>query len=338
MSKQNIVVIGASAGGIQALQVLVGLLPVDLPASLFVVVHTGASSPNFLDRILEQAGNLPVSYVRDRQEFKPGHIYLAPADYHLVLEPPQSMRTTRGPKENRFRPAVDPLFRSAAAAFGSRVVGVILSGYLDDGTAGLWAIKEYGGTAVVQSPEEALVSSMPLSALEHVAVDHCLPMREIAALLVKWSTSIVQEEPKGVDPAVSKTIETEVKIAQEDKALEKGVLDLGAPSLYACPECHGVLLQIKEGSQMRFRCHTGHAYSLESLLADFTEQNENTLWSAIRSLEETTLLLRRMATQLQEHGHTGAVEKLLTRAKESEHSTDLVRQAVMRHHPGANGT
>ena len=152
---RDIIVIGASAGGIEAMQVLAAALPADLSASIFVVLHTAAYSENVLPRLLERAGPLPASNARDWEEIRPGHIYVAPADYHLILEPSGYTRITRGPKENRFRPAVDPLFRSAAAAFGPRVIGVVLTGWLDDGTAGLWAIKERGGTAIVQRPEDA---------------------------------------------------------------------------------------------------------------------------------------------------------------------------------------
>ncbi len=326
MPNKDIVVIGASSGGIEALQALVGALPANFPGSIFVVVHIGPYGLNTLDRMLEKAGKLPASNARDWEEFKRGHIYVAPADHHLILEPTGHTRLTRGPKENRTRPAVDPLFRSAAAAFGPRAVGVVLSGFLDDGTAGLWTIKEYGGTAIVQDPREAQAPGMPESALAHVPVDQCLPVEKIARVLTELADTPIQE--KGTKP-VPKNVETEIKIALEDNTLEKGFLELGEPSVYACPECHGVLLQIKEGGHVRFRCHTGHAYSVETLLADFNIHTEGALWSALRSIEETILLLHRMAGRLREHKHEGAAQALEKQAAKARARADLVRKAVM---------
>lgn len=326
--KRDIVVIGASAGGIDALKVLVRDLPSDFKGSLFVVLHSAAHSPGILPQILEKAGPLRASNATDWRPIETGHIHVAPPDHHLLIDRAGYTRITRGPKENRFRPAVDPLFRSAAHAFGPRVVGVILTGWLDDGTAGLWAVKERGGTAIVQTPEEAIARDMPLNAIKHVEVDHCVGLKEIAPLLVRLTSTPAEE--KGAHP-VSEQMETEVKIAREDHALESGVMKWGEPSVYACPECHGVLLQLKEGSHLRFRCHTGHAYSIESLLAEFTEHTEETLWSAIRSMEETTLLLQGMARHVAEHHHETAAKSLLAKAAESQQRAELVRQAVFRH-------
>ena len=328
MLSRDIIVIGTSTGGIEALKVLAAALPSDLKASLFIVLHIGANGLGILPQILEYSGPLPASNSRQGEAFQPGHIYVAPPDHHLLLNPSGHVRLSRGPKENRFRPAIDPLFRSAAYAFGPRVIGVVLTGFLDDGTAGLWAIKERGGTAVVQNPEEAIAPSMPRSALQHVPVDHCVTLNEMAPLLAKLARTPIKQ--KGVSP-VPKRLETEVKIATENDALEAGIIQWGEPSLYACPECHGVLLQLKEGTNVRFRCHTGHAYSLEALLAEFTERTEETLWSAIRSMEETSLLMHRMSTQLADHGHAHAAAALEQKVGEVQRRTDLVRQAVMQH-------
>lgn len=325
MPTRDIIVIGASVGGIEALRAIAGGLPKDLPAAVFVVLHTSPEAPGILADILDRAGALPASFAADGEHILPGRIYVAPPDKHLVIEP-NRVRLTRGPKENRFRPAVDPLFRSAAQVYGPRVIGVILTGYLDDGTAGLWAVKQLGGTTVVQDPHEALAPSMPASAMRQVRVDHCLPVEEIAPLLVSLTGQPLEEE--GVYE-VPKAVDIEVRIAKEDIALDAGVLKLGEPSNYACPECHGVLLQLKEERLIRFRCHTGHAYSVESLLAEITEGVEDSLWNAIRSVEESVLLLRHMAEHLAggEDGHTA--EEFLTRAQEAQRRADLVRQAVM---------
>jgi two-component system chemotaxis response regulator CheB len=271
---------------------------------------------------------MPASNATDMEQIEPGHIYIAPPDFHLLVEPSGYVRVTRGPRENRFRPAIDPLFRSAAHAFGPRVVGVILTGWLDDGTAGLWAVKERGGTAVVQQPEDAFAPAMPLNAIKHVEVDHIVPLKEIAPLLVRLTEAPAVEE--GVRP-VSEEMETEVKIAREENALDSGIMKWGEPSVYACPECHGTLLQFKEGGNVRFRCHTGHAYSVDSLLAEYTEKTEDSLWNAIRAIEEGVLLMRELAKHFGEQHKGTDAEALLTKADESQQRADLVRRAVMSH-------
>jgi two-component system chemotaxis response regulator CheB len=323
---KDIIVIGASAGGIEALKVIASGLPKEFPASVFVVLHTAPESPGILADILDRAGVLPAIKPVDRERIQPGRIYVAPPNQHLIVEP-NLVRLTRGPKENRFRPAVDPLFRSAAQVYGPRVIGVILTGNLDDGTAGLWAVKQLGGVSVVQDPQEAEAPSMPRSAMRHARVDYCLPLSEIAPLLVRLTTTPIEEEGTYEVP---KDIEIEVRIAKEDTALDVGVLKLGEPSNYACPECHGVLLQLNEEKRIRFRCHTGHAYSVDSLLAEITEGVEDSLWSAIRAIEESVLLLRHMAEHLTEGENGNTAERFLAQAQEAQRRADLVRQSVMK--------
>jgi len=320
---KDIIVIGASAGGLEALRALAAGLPPDLAASVFVVLHTSAESPGLLPNIIERAGPLPAVSPQDAERIRPGHIYVAPPDHHLIIEP-GVVRATRGPKENRFRPAIDPLFRSAAQVYGPRVVGVILTGYLDDGTAGLWAVKQLGGTAVVQDPADALVDSMPLSALRHVRVDYCLPLSEITPLLAR----LAGEEAEGGAFEVPEETNIEVNIAKADHALEAGVMKLGEPSYFACPECHGVLLQLKEDDRVRFRCHTGHAYSLESLAAEIDESIEESLWSAIRAAEEKVLLMRHFAEHVRRGEEGRDAEEFLRAAEAAQRRADLVRQAV----------
>lgn len=328
MNRRDIIVVGTSSGGIDALKKLAAGLPRDLKAAVFVVLHVAPYSLGILPEILEREGPLPVTNASDMGQIEQGHIYVAPPDQHLLLDSSGHMRVTRGPRENRFRPAIDPLFRSAAHAFGPRVVGVILTGWLDDGTAGLWAVKERGGTAIVQHPDDAFAPAMPLNAIKHVEVEHIVPLKEIAPLLVRLTET--QAEEKGARP-VSEEMDIEVKVAREDNALEIGIMNWGEPSVYACPECHGVLLQLKEGGNPRFRCHTGHAYSVDSLLAEFTEKTEESLWSAIRALEEGALLLRDLAKHFRDR-HDGAdAEALLKRADESQKRANLVRRAVMTH-------
>ena len=319
---KDIIVVGASAGGIEALRVLTGALPADLSASIFIVVHTSPEAPGMLADIFNRFGKLRATYATDGELIEKGRIYVAPPDHHLLIEP-NRVRVTRGPKENRFRPAVDPLFRSAAQTYGPRVVGVILTGYLDDGTAGLGTLKQLGGTAIVQDPAGALVPFMPLNAMTHVKVDYCLPLEQIAPLLVQLTS-----EAREGDYQVPKEVEIEVNIAKEQKALDAGVLHLGEPSNYACPECHGVLLQIKERSLLRFRCHTGHAYSVESLLADITDKMNDALWNSIRAFEEGELFLRHMAEHLSDEKSSHSAESFVKRAEDAKRRADLLRQAV----------
>lgn len=327
MNRQDIVVIGASAGGVEALRTLAGGLPQDFSGSVFVVLHTSPDSPGGLADIISRAGPLRASKAVDSEPIKPGRIYVAPPDHHLMIEF-GVVRVTRGPKENRTRPAVDPLFRSAAQVYGQRVIGVVLTGNLDDGTAGLRAVKQLGGTAVVQDPEEALWPSMPANAMRYLQVDYCVKLAEIAPLLVRLTNKPIGEE--GVFK-VPEDLNIEVRIAKEEHALDAGVQQLGGPSPYACPECHGVLLQIDEAPPLRFRCHTGHAYSANTLLAGTSEGVEDSLWNAIRSIEESVRLLHHIAEQLPEGTDQGVVSEYLRKAQEAQGRADLVRQAVMHH-------
>jgi two-component system chemotaxis response regulator CheB len=325
--QKDIVVIGASAGGLEALRSIVSRLPGNFSATILAVLHTSPNSPGVLAAILDRSGPLPAICVTGTEIIRSGRIYVPAPDHHLVLQGAVA-KATRGPRENRFRPAVDPLFRSAAQSYGPRVIGVILTGGLDDGTSGLAAVKKLGGTAIVQDPKDALYPSMPLNALKHVSVDYRVAVSEIPPLLVRLTTE--KEKERGV-PDVPDNIRIEVDIADEDNALEAGIMKLGQPSTYACPECHGVLLRIKgDGEkQPRFRCHTGHAYSIKSLLAEMQEKTEDSLWNAIRAIEEHVLLLRHLAEHADSASDTA--EELRQRADQAQQHAELVRRAVLDH-------
>lgn len=326
MPNKDIVVIGASSGGIEALRSLAGGLHPDFVGSIFVVLHIGPGSPGVLEAILNRAGPLPAVYARDKEQIQVGKIYIAPTDRHMLLEPGM-ICLSRGPKENLFRPAIDPLFRSAAQAYGPRVIGIILTGALDDGTAGLWAIKKSGGTAVVQDPKEALFPSMPENALTYVSVDHCVSVAEMPALLMDLTTK--PAERKGVIK-VPDHLDLEVRIAKQDPAIEHDIREIWEKSSYTCPECHGVLLQLEEGGRERFRCHTGHAFSADGLLASLTERVEESLWTTIRNIEESVLLMRHLARHLKDHDPRNAKE-FLRKADEAKKRSELVRKAVYQH-------
>ena len=305
-----VVVVGASAGGLEAVRELVAGLPADFPAAVLIVIHTSPTGPNMLAEILSRGSALPVSTASDGETLRPGHIYVARPDHHLLLDDGH-LAVKRGPRENRYRPSVDALFRSAAYTHGDAVIGVVLSGMLDDGTSGLWTVKRLGGVSVVQTPGDALYDSMPQSALDNVDVDYVLPAPSIGPLL----TRLVQDTPgpaevpmqqgdvplssgPGSRTALSDTerrrLEIEVQAAAEGSAFELGLMNIGELSPFTCPECHGVLIRFREGRLTRFRCHTGHAYTASSLMESIEHSVESTLYHALRSLEESVMLFRQM--------------------------------------------
>ena len=325
---KRLVVIGASAGGIEALRTIVAQLPEGFPAPIAIVLHTSPQSPGVLDAILSRAGRLKASNAVDGERLQPGHIYIAPPDFHLVIEP-GTARVTKGPRENRFRPAIDPLFRSAAQVYGPAAIGVVLTGSLDDGTDGLWAIKQLGGCAIVQDPLEALFPSMPQHAIDHVAVDYILPLAEIPPMLMQLTSEAV--EPASAE--APELLKVELKIAMEQNPIDAGLERIGKPSKFSCPECHGVLLELKEGTRSKFRCHTGHAYSIASLLAAIAEGIEDSLWNAIRALEEGQLLMTQVADHLRTSHDAVSAERLINRANEARQQSDAIRQLVMHRQP-----
>jgi len=315
--QRNIVVVGASAGAFDAIKQLVAGLPADFSAAVLLVRHMAPEGPGLLPEILSAAGPLPAIQAVDGDALRPGYIYVASPDRHLLVER-ECVRVTRGPKENRFRPSVDALFRSAAYAFGPRAIGVVLSGYLDDGAAGLWAVKDRGGIAIVQDPAEARYPSMPKHALEAVAVDYVVEIRAMIDLLVSLT-----QEPVTVEGAapMAKSIGIENRIALEDDALEAGVMTLGPLSPYTCPECHGTLVQLREGPPGRFRCHTGHAFSINGLLAAIDESIDSTLWSTVRVLEERLLLLQQIEEHMYELNDAQSSARI-------SHQIDMVKQHI----------
>jgi two-component system chemotaxis response regulator CheB len=327
--RKRFIAIGGSAGAVQALQVILSALPKDLNAAILAVVHAGPNGPTLLDKVLQRTTELPVAYAVHQEALQPGRVYLAPPDCHMLVEQ-DHLILTRGPRENRCRPAVDPLFRSAAFEAGRRVIGVILTGALDDGTAGLWAVKQRGGVAVVQDPEEAAHPSMPRSALRYVTVDHKLPLAEIAPTLARLARRRLAEEG---EVAMSRQIEVETRIAKGEDTLHLGMLDLGHFTPYTCPECHGVLMELKGGGIPRFRCHTGHAYSLSSLLTEVTGHVEDSLWSALRAVEASLLLLQHASKHMREQGEPSEAARLDNAAKEVDARAQMLREVVMKQKP-----
>jgi two-component system chemotaxis response regulator CheB len=292
MPGHDIIVIGASAGGVEALKELVAALPANLPATLFIVLHTSPHSPGLLPSILDKRGPLPAVAAQDKAKFKKGCIYVAVPDYHLLIEG-QRMRVVRGPKENRHRPAIDPLFRSAAWSHGPRVAAVVLSGNLDDGVAGLWAVKTCGGATLVQDPVDALFPDMPASALRSVEVDHSLPLAQIPGVLIELAKKSETKPRRSSAPQ-------QLKIETEFSMLDRDIHDmnkLGSPTAFTCPACRGALWELQDGEILRYRCHVGHAFSAGSLLEEQSDAIEAALYSGLRALEEKAITLRRLESR-----------------------------------------
>lgn len=327
MPGHDIIAVGASAGGVEALMRLARDLPSDLPAAVFVVLHIPANGASALPTILSRAGPLPAVHPRDGEAIEPGRIYVAPPDHHLLVERGR-VRLPRGPRENGHRPAVDALFRTAARAYGRRVVGAVLSGTLDDGTAGLLAIKARGGVAVAQDPTDALFSGMPASAIENVAVDHVVPLSEIAPLLVQLAHLRVKEEEMD-QPARDREMDQESNIAALDMDAVEGKDRPGKPSGFSCPECHGVLWEQPDDALLRFRCRVGHAYSADTLLAEQSGGLETALWMALRALEEKAALAHRIATHAQQRNHAALAGRFEEQQRDSEQHAEIIRRLLL---------
>jgi two-component system, chemotaxis family, protein-glutamate methylesterase/glutaminase len=282
MTKRNIVVVGTSAGGVEALCELNKHLPKELDASIFVVMHVGTES--MLPQILSNCGKLPAVAAEHNKRYKRGCVYVAPAQQHHLSIKNGMTVLSRGPRENGHRPAVDVLFRSAARAHRSKVVGVVLSGGRDDGSAGLYAIKARGGVAIVQDPNEAITPNMPQNAIDLVDIDFCLPVRQIANVLVQLTsgkaTNITESRNEGT--------------SMEDQAIADRPTSepLGDQIPVTCPECNGPLYEVKDGELALFECFVGHRFSPESLSEQHTDALERALWTAVRKLKERACYIR----------------------------------------------
>jgi two-component system chemotaxis response regulator CheB len=304
-------------------------LPADLPAAVFVVIHFPANALSALPAILNRAGPLPARMAANGEPIVPGRVYLAPPNCHLMLENGQ-VRVSRGPKENGHRPAIDVLFRTAAGSAGNRVVGVLLSGNLYDGTLGLLRIKQRGGVTVVQDPADALHAGMPSSAIEHVDVDHVVTLKDLPAVLVR----LVGEPTPG---AVREEADAMANATDDDEfenEIEREILHLdertqpGEPSTQTCPECHGTLWENHEGKVAHFRCRIGHAFTAESLVAIQAEALEAALWTALRALEEHAALVRRMAARAASHQHGRSAAAFTEQALDAEHHAAVIRNVL----------
>ena len=323
MQTQNrdVVVIGGSAGSLEVFIELLGGLPADLPASVFIVQHVGSRSPGMLAEILNRAGPLPVHTATHGTTPQQGHVYVAPPDRHLLVSPGR-MSLSAGPRENHSRPAIDPLFRSAAVGFGSRVIGAVCSGMLDDGTAGLQAIKRCGGLALVQDPEDASYPDMPQSALEDVDVDITAPAAGLAEAIDRLS-----REPVLESPPVPQDLAAEVAFAEN---LSYGDGSEGAATPFICPDCGGPLYERHDGRLRRYRCLTGHTFSARALLDGQDHAVEQALWSAVRILEERAKLTAKLIADMDRVGRDAMARTYRERLQEFSQQAAVLREFLVR--------
>ncbi len=328
MATHDTIVIGASAGGVQALSELVEALPADLSAAVFIVLHIPADAPSFLPEILRRVAKLPVAHAKTGEPIRQGRIYIARPDHHLLIENRQIL-LVHGPRENLHRPSIDALFRSAARWAGPRTIGVVLTGARDDGTAGMRAIKLRGGITIVQDPAEAAFPSMPMNVIQDIRVDYSLPLREIAPLLNRLSRETAEDERRYPVP---ENVEIEARIAQQDMESDELIASidkLGKVSKLTCPDCHGALWEIND-DLLRFRCHVGHAFSVESLNEGQEQMLEVALWSAVRALEEQMILAKRIVERARKTNQSRAVKMFEKRAEEAEAHSSTIRQLLLR--------
>jgi two-component system chemotaxis response regulator CheB len=300
MPHHSIIAVGASAGGIEALSALVVGLPEDLKAAIFIVLHVSAERPSILPHILQKHSRLPVAFAEDEEEIKSGHIYVAPPDYHLILEGHQ-IRLTHGPREHFFRPAINPLFRSVAISAQERAIGIVLTGMLDDGTSGLWEIKRHGGLTVVQNPAEAAYPSMPESALANVEVDYKIGIKDMPGLLMR----LVEEEVQ-----MSETVLLNIS---------------GIPTDMTCPDCRGALSEYRYGKIAEYRCRVGHAHSALSLIEAHREAEERALWAALVAVEEAAELAASLAKSTRSEAYVVESGERMLRAQKLRQLIETIK-------------
>ena len=323
----RIVLIGGSAGAVKALKAILPMLPQDFPAAILIVTHIGAHK-SIVPDILARTSLMPVRHATDGEPIIPGRVLVAPPDEHMTVvarDGKAYIRLVHGPRENHFRPAIDPLFRSAASAFRQGAVGVVLSGYLDDGTVGLQAVKACGGLVIVQDPLEAEALDMPASALEHVDVDRVLSAADIAPALVELMGADVPHSKGGAD--VPDWINIENRIAGNDSDMDD-LEQLGTPSSLTCPECSGALWEVGQTGPMRYRCHTGHAFSakvLESLQRDAVE---DAIWASIRALHEQERLFKRLRDRERQSGDLDRANDYDLKARHAKAHSLTLREVI----------
>lgn len=331
MENRDIVVIGGSSGATAPLKTILGSLPADLAAAVFIVIHIPVRSIGMLATVTSAAGALPVHAAVDGMSFEKGHIYLAVPNHHLIIVD-RHLRLGKGPRENMVRPAIDPLFRSAAVNFGPRVVGVLLSGLLNDGVSGLEAIKRCGGLALVQDPDDAIANEMPLGAMAATEVDAALPGARIGDVL----SELVRERP-GPRVPIPPDIRLEVDIAAGERVDSNVLGRIAKPAALTCPHCGGVMSLVEGTRPLRFRCQVGHALTAETLAKEQESSVDEALRVALRIIEERAELVSRMAEDGRNNGRIAVAEMYDERAAEYRHYAEIIRKAVLLSLPEPEG-
>ncbi len=326
MANRNLVVIGASAGGLQALQTLLSRLPRNFGAAVLVVLHTANHVDSVLPRILGRAGPLPAFHPEDGTQIRKGDIYIAPPNFHMLVED-GSVRVIQGPRENLHRPAIDPLFRTAAVHYGPRVIGIVLTGALDDGTSGLMMVRASGGKAIVQDPATALFPSMPRSALKHVPDAYVMRVENMAEFLKRLTSEELPLRAIAMTPPSSGT--TDARRAEPEMSGFEDELYAGKPSQFACPDCGGVLWEIDEHGFLRFRCRVGHAFTAKHLEAQQRHAVEAALWAGLRALEESISLSHRMEKRASDSHQSALVDLYRDRAAGKEQHAKVLRDFLL---------
>ena len=326
MGGHDVIVVGASAGGVEALTSMVRGVSPGLPAAIFVVLHIPSDTRSVLPAILDRAGPLPAVAAEDLMPIERGRIYVAPPNRHILVERDR-VRVVTGPRENRVRPSADPLFRSAARQFGRRVVGVVLSGVLDDGANGLAAVAAAGGVTVAQDPNDALFEGMPRAAAERCRIDHLLPAAEIGPLLVELARDDAPTKKGGGADLSDELMRDPTPDAEPASSADQK--RTGRASGITCPDCHGSLWELKDGDAVRYECRVGHSYSVDALLSAQAESLENALWAALNALEERAATLDRVAKGV--HGRPDVYgERMREQAREANEQALTLREALLR--------
>lgn len=324
MANRDVVAVGTSAGGVEALLFLANKLPPDFPASVLVTIHLPRHSRSSLDEVLNRAGPLPAAFAVDGERLKKAHIYIAPPDRHLLLDGDRLVLGI-GPRENNARPAIDPMLRAAAICCGFRAVGVVLTGTMGDGASGLWALHQCGGMTVVQDPKDAAHAEMPLTALNRAAPDHVARLADMPALLHSLA-----QQPAGEPVLAPRNTRYELAIAKGGYSSMHDMDGLGRRSVLSCPDCGGVMWEIDEGGVARYRCHVGHTYAAELMSVALDENLRRALATALRALEERQALARKLHRQALGSGDRLLAENWARKAQEFERETTVVRESIRR--------
>jgi two-component system chemotaxis response regulator CheB len=326
MANRDVLAIGTSAGGVEALRYLAQRLPREFPAAVLVTIHLPGHARSSLDEILSRAGPLPAAFARHGEPVSKSRIYIAPPDRHLLIDADGGrLLLGEGPRENNTRPAIDAMLRSTALCCGSRMVGAVLTGTLGDGASGLWAVRQCGGLTVVQDPEDAAFSEMPLTALSRAKPDHVVRLADMPALLGDLAS-----QPAGVAKPVPASLKFEVAVAKSGRGSMKEMDRIGHRSVLGCPDCGGVMWEIDEDDLIRYRCHVGHTYTAESMSLAIDDGLRRALASALRALEERVALAQKLERQATAAGHRLLADNWADKGREFERELDIIRDSIRR--------